>query len=109
MITLSGLRPDVDIDIKFTGVRPGEKLFEELRKEGEDIEPTVHPKIRIWKSTKTNWDDVQKTMAQMAQLVNCTDRDAIVNALRQAIPEYEPLNPPKPEHPAPTKQPASVV
>ena len=50
MITLSGFRPDEDIDIAFTGVRPGEKLFEELRTEGENIEPTTHPKIRIWKS-----------------------------------------------------------
>jgi FlaA1/EpsC-like NDP-sugar epimerase len=108
MITLSGLRPDVDIDIKFSGIRPGEKLFEELRKEGEDIEPTVHPKIHVWKSRKTNWDNVQKTMAEMADLVNCTDRDTIVKALQRTIPEYQPLNPPKPEQPAPTGQPTPV-
>lgn len=108
MITLSGLRPDIDIDIKFTGVRPGEKLFEELRKEGEDIEPTVHPKIRVWKSRKTNWDDVQRTMAELSELINCTDRDTIVKALQRTVPEYQPLNPPKPEHSTPTGQPTPV-
>jgi len=71
MITLSGFRPDEDIEIKFTGVRPGEKLFEELRTEGEDIEPTVHPKIRVWKCRPADWDRVQKAMEEFASLQNC--------------------------------------
>ena len=50
LITLSGLRPGEDIEIVFTGPRPGEKLFEELRIEGEDMQQTSHPKIRIWKN-----------------------------------------------------------
>jgi len=45
LIELSGLRPEEDIDIEFVGLRPGEKLFEELSHKGENITPTNHPKI----------------------------------------------------------------
>ena len=94
MITLSGFRPGEDIDIVYTGVRPGEKLFEELRTEGEDIEPTVHPKVLVWAHQPVPWDRVQAIMREFESLENCPDRDAIVQALRKAVPEYEPLNPP---------------
>src|SRR3989339_1665037 len=50
LITLSGFRPGEDIEIVFTGPRPGEKLFEELRIEGEGMQRTRHPKIGIWKN-----------------------------------------------------------
>ncbi len=102
MITLSGFRPYGDIDIVFTGTRPGEKLFEELRTKGEDIEPTVHPKVLVWKSRPTQWEQVQSMMARFESLQNSMDRDAIVAALRQAIPEYTPLNPPT-EQPSATQ------
>lgn len=94
MITLSGFRPGEDIDIEFTGVRPGEKLFEELRTEGEDIEPTVHPKVLVWKCRPTDWARVQKSLEEFASLANCPDREAIVAALQRLIPEYKPLNAP---------------
>ena len=55
MITLFGLKPFEDIDIVFTGMRPGEKLFEELNTEGEDISKTKHPKIFI--GTVNTYDD----------------------------------------------------
>jgi FlaA1/EpsC-like NDP-sugar epimerase len=94
MITLSGFRPGDDIDIAFTGVRPGEKLFEELRTEGEDIEPTVHPKIRVWKSRPADWDTVLQSMEELESLYNCTSRERIIEAIRRLVPEYSPLNPP---------------
>ena len=50
LITLSGFRPGEDIEIVFTGLRPGEKLFEELRIEGEDMKHTKHPKIGVWQN-----------------------------------------------------------
>ena len=95
MITLSGFRPGEDIEIKFIGVRPGEKLFEELRTNTEDIEPTVHPKVNVWKSRQAQWPWVRQAIEKLSGLENCPDRQPVVDALRELIPEYEPLNPPK--------------
>jgi len=90
MITLSGFRPGEDIDIVFTGVRPGEKLFEELRTVGEDIEPTMHPKVLIWKHRPTRWEDIQREMDELAALQNSSDRRKIIDAIRELVPEYCP-------------------
>ena len=94
MITLSGFRPDEDIDIVFTGIRPGEKLFEELRTKGENLEPTLHSKILIWKHQSVPWERVQEGIILVESLQNSMDRSAIVHAFRSIVPEYEPLNPP---------------
>jgi FlaA1/EpsC-like NDP-sugar epimerase len=101
MITLSGFRPGDDIEIKFIGVRPGEKLFEELRTDTEDIEPTVHPKVNVWKSRQSQWSWVQQAIEKLSALENCPDRQPVVDALCELIPEYEPLNPPKKKPPSP--------
>jgi FlaA1/EpsC-like NDP-sugar epimerase len=90
MITLSGLRPGEDIDIVFTGVRPGEKLFEKLRIDGEQIEPTVHPKIRIWRSPPGDPEQIRQGVEALEQLRNSTDRQAIQQAIRQIVSEYRP-------------------
>jgi len=94
MITLSGFRPGEDIDIVFSGVRPGEKLFEELRTEGENLEPTVHPKILIWKHQPVPWKQVEDAITLVESLQNSMDRSEIVRAFKSIVPEYEPLNPP---------------
>ena len=94
MITLSGFRPGEDIDIVFTGVRPGEKLFEELRTKGEDIQPTVHPKVNVWAAQASQWDAIERGVNELLELRNTLDRDAIVLAIQKVVPEYEPLNPP---------------
>ncbi|MGB2824283.1 MAG: nucleoside-diphosphate sugar epimerase/dehydratase [Phycisphaerae bacterium] len=91
MITLSGFRPGEDIDIVFSGVRPGEKLFEELRTEGEDIEPTVHPKVRIWKGRPTDWERIQATIAELTELQNSFSRADIIAAMQRLVPEYVPI------------------
>ena len=90
MITLSGFRPGEDIDVVFTGVRPGEKLFEELRTRGEHVQPTVHAKVLIWKTRPADWNAVQDAVERLTALQNCGDRATIVEALRTIIPEYEP-------------------
>jgi len=90
MITLSGFRPGEDIDIVFSGVRPGEKLFEELRTAGEDIEPTMHPKVLVWKCQPVNWDRVSATFDEFVTLRNCDDRDRVIAALRRLVPEFVP-------------------
>ncbi len=95
MITLSGFRPGEDIDIVFSGVRPGEKLFEELRNAGEDIQPTVHPKINVWNSIPASWEFAVDAVNRLAELRDSLDRSAILETLRNIVPEYEPLNAPE--------------
>ncbi len=92
MITLSGFRPDEDIEIRFTGVRPGEKLFEELRCDGEDVEPTAHPKVRVWKHLQQSWQRVCEHIERLEALANEPARDPVVHALREAVPEYAPAD-----------------
>ncbi|MCP4249116.1 MAG: polysaccharide biosynthesis protein, partial [bacterium] len=92
MITLSGLRPGLDIEISYTGVRPGEKLYEELSIEGEDVSPTQHPKIGIWKNRPEDWE---KLCAKMTHLIGLADADdvhgnAIRSHLGDLVPEYQP-------------------
>jgi FlaA1/EpsC-like NDP-sugar epimerase len=65
LITLSGFRPGEDIELAFTGPRPGEKLFEELSIEGEDMQPTRHPKIVIWNNIPTDHDKLQAALQEL--------------------------------------------
>jgi FlaA1/EpsC-like NDP-sugar epimerase len=94
MITLSGFRPGEDIDIAFIGARPGEKLFEELRTSGEDIEPTVHPKVLVWRSKSVDLAVINEVVAELEALANSADRTKIIAAIRRLVPEYAPGNPP---------------
>ncbi|MCD4823296.1 MAG: polysaccharide biosynthesis protein [Phycisphaerae bacterium] len=94
MITLSGFRPDEDIDIVYSGIRPGEKLFEELRTEGEDIEPTVHPKVMVWAHQPVLWEKVEQGISELSRMVDCLDHEKVVAALKRIVPEFESLNPP---------------
>jgi len=107
MVTLSGLRVGEDIDIVFTGVRPGEKLFEELRTRGEDIAPTTHPKVKIWNHRPTSWERIQESLEELGALVNCPDRGRIIDALQVLVPEYQPLNPPAQTQPKPVHSPSA--
>lgn len=87
-VKLNGYEPHVDMPIAITGIRPGEKLFEELAYGAEDMRPTDHQSIRIWKTAAPS-------IAQMSQVVNTfdrlrspqTSRTAIHAALRAAVPE----------------------
>ena len=64
LILLSGLRPEQDIQIEFSGSRPGEKLFEELSEEGEGLLPTHHQKIRVFAGAMTPWTGIQGRLAE---------------------------------------------
>ncbi len=94
MITLSGMKVGEDIDITFSGIRPGEKLFEELSTVGEDIAPTVHPKVKIWKHRVVDWELIQKVLEELQTLTNCSDRGKIIAVITRLVPEYDPQNPP---------------
>lgn len=90
MIALSGLRPGVDIEIVFTGTRPGEKLYEELSNEGEGVGDTAHPKIGIWTRKSLDLDDVKLGIDRLVQLADDGDATAQRATLRELVPDYSP-------------------
>ena len=87
MIKLSGLVPDKDIKIQFTGLRPGEKLFEELLTAEEGTEVTSHAKIR---KAILQDEDPDLLRQQMRELNGLTDPDAIIAQMQKMIPTYTP-------------------
>jgi FlaA1/EpsC-like NDP-sugar epimerase len=90
MIELSGYKPDTDIEIKFTGVRPGEKLYEELRHTDESHEPTEHP--RIFKlRTEQAPAEPDSWLAELAVVASLGDPLAMKAAMRRIVPEYTPF------------------
>jgi FlaA1/EpsC-like NDP-sugar epimerase len=88
LIILSGFRPGEDIPIEFTGTRPGEKLFEELSITGEDMQPTRHPKIGIWKNIPMDREKLRAGMNELINIAQSQDHDRIVNKIKELIPEY---------------------
>jgi FlaA1/EpsC-like NDP-sugar epimerase len=87
MITLTGLRPYVDMDIVFTGLRPGEKLFEELELSGEEIAKPRHPKIYIGKLKAYPTDEVQGALRYLEELSRDGDGTAVRQFLNSLLPE----------------------
>lgn len=90
MIVLSGLRPGEDIEIKFTGVRPGEKLYEELSIEGEDFGKTSHEKIYVWKHRREDWGTICRSIQEILTLADTGSPDQIRQKLATIVPEYDP-------------------
>ena len=88
LITLSGFRPGEDIEIEFSGLRPGEKLFEELSIEGEDMIPTKHPKIAIWKTISRDRQTLRSGIEKVIDIAHTQDRSQIVTAIKELIPEF---------------------
>ena len=87
MIRLSGLIPFEDVDIVFTGVRQGEKLFEELEMTGEDLEKTRHPKIFIGKIATFATDEVEKMLSAFRRAVEASDEQRIRGLFNQMLSE----------------------
>lgn len=87
MIKLSGLTPYEDIDIVFTGVRKGEKLFEELEIKGEDLEKTLHPQVFIGKIAPYSDDDIADLLARFESEVRQSDEEGIRRIFNQFLPE----------------------
>jgi FlaA1/EpsC-like NDP-sugar epimerase len=92
LITLSGLEPGVDIEIQFTGLRPGEKLFEEISVDAENAEKTRHPKIFVGRSRTITWEVVISQLAMLDALEKSTP-EAIRRLLMDLVPEYTPVIP----------------
>ena len=70
LIKLSGLEPDVDIEIKFIGLRPGEKLYEELLNVKEATKPTYHEKIMIAQVREYDFNEVEHEIAELLKFAN---------------------------------------
>jgi FlaA1/EpsC-like NDP-sugar epimerase len=90
LIELSGLRPDEDIEIEFVGLRPGEKLFEELSHKGENISPTNHPKIMRFVSEPLPLKEVRAQLESLTGHLNETDPNQFKLLLKTCVPEYQP-------------------
>jgi len=88
LIQLSGFRPGEDIEIDFTGPRPGEKLFEELSIEGEDMQRTRHPKISIWKNIPMERDKLRAGINELVTIAEMQNRKQIIQKIKELIPEY---------------------
>lgn len=88
LIRLAGRVPYQDIDIQFTGLRPGEKLFEELTYIGENIVPTYHDKIKIFEEPPLPWEEVHGWLEQLKALVAVRDEKSVVAHLKDLVPEY---------------------
>jgi len=93
LIRLSGFKPDTDIEIKFVGLRPGEKLHEELITEGEGIVRTPHEKLfvlRAGSNIDPGW--LGQKIKELAQLALEQDAHGIKLKLQEIVPEYQPFD-----------------
>jgi FlaA1/EpsC-like NDP-sugar epimerase len=92
MIRLEGLTPHVDIDIEFTGLRPGEKLYEELLNNKEITHETHNPKIMIASVQEYDYDEISDEINELIELsISCKDYSA-VSQMKKIIPEFKSRN-----------------
>jgi FlaA1/EpsC-like NDP-sugar epimerase len=87
LIALSGFDPDRDVEIVFTGTRPGEKLVEELQLDGEQIAKTRHPKIFIGRLKPYSAATMEIALPRLAALAAVNDEPAIRGYLGELLPE----------------------
>ncbi len=92
MISLSGLKLGEDIDIVYTGLRPGEKLYEELLANKENTLPTHHEKIMIGKVIKYNYSDVNTKIVDLLFALKIENNNLLVTRMKEIVPEYKSQN-----------------
>ena len=88
LITLSGFKPAEDIELVFTGPRAGEKLFEELSIKGENMQPTRHPKIAIWKNIPMDRDKLRASIKELVDIAKTQNHSEIGRKIKELVPEY---------------------
>lgn len=89
MIRLSGREPDRDVEIRFTGLRPGEKLFEEIATKGENILSTYHEKIKIFAGHRLVKKNVEAWIGDLEALMEVRDERGVIEHIRELVPEYQ--------------------
>lgn len=92
MIKLSGFEPDVDIKIVYTGLRPGEKLYEELLSDGTKTLPTHHEKIMISKDETMRFEEIDTLTNKIFEEAKQADKVAVVRTLKQIVKEFKSNN-----------------
>ena len=90
MIRFSGLEPDKDISIVFTGIRPGEKLFEEVLTAEEGTVTTKSKKILKTKLSESDWYKLNSGLEKLKTAATASDKNAIIEILKELIPTYHP-------------------
>jgi len=90
LIRLSGYEPDVDIEIAYIGLRPGEKLYEELITEGEGIVPTSHEKIMVIRGQASDQERLNARIDELAPLAYEQDTEGLRLKLQEVVEVYEP-------------------
>jgi len=88
MIRLSGLEPEKDIEVVYTGLRPGEKLYEELLHESEGLEPTNHEKLLLARSREVDWSWLMDEMARLRQAATSRNMEELRACLKDIVPEF---------------------
>jgi len=88
MIQLYGFKPGIDIKIKETGLRSGEKLFEELLTNSENLLPTPHPKIMRARVSGLSYREVSKFIDELTALIIEEDEFQIVRKMKEIVPEF---------------------
>ncbi len=88
MIRLSGFEVGKDIEIKFTGLRPGEKLYEEVLNDKEEVLPTLHGRINRAKVREYPVDQVERAIQEMQATLSCCDHFAMVRLMKELVPEF---------------------
>ena len=88
MISLSGLRPDEDIKIVFTGLRPGEKLYEELLMDEEGLTKTAHSKIFIGKPIDITEDELKEKLERLESVLHA-DTETVKDTMAEVVPTYK--------------------
>jgi FlaA1/EpsC-like NDP-sugar epimerase len=92
LIRLSGFEPDVDIKIEFIGLRPGEKLHEELITDDENAEPTMHPKILMLKGGACDLNSLNQQIRELVALSRPHESERILSKLQEIVSDYVPGN-----------------
>ena len=88
MIQLAGYTPDEDIKINYSGLRPGEKLYEEVLSDHENTLPTNHSRIRIAKVREYDYADASTTMTELESLSREVDTPTMVRLMKKVVPEF---------------------
>lgn len=92
MIRIAGYVPDVEIKIVYTGLRQGEKLYEELLNQKEKTIPTQHPKIMVAKVIEYEYDEISLEIEKLLQYSSLNKDFLIVQQMKKIVPEFKSNN-----------------